>query len=288
MSFMGARKAYERIRKQCQRTKRGECIGPKLRQKVAALAILGAPWDCIRATVVKMGRISGRHVVPAAELSDAFLQDVIRRALVKDKVSADVVTDPASSLHLAATRLWYEWCCAMWVVRQNMKGVSVPSKLLLKHYYQLWPMGPHAESVQHHLDQMKNMNTKKRWLTRFRRSWGFSYSKLPAAAPMTKEQIDSKVDTVDLDGKSWLHFFEATLWNKGARIGTVFEPKTVPTSDAVRPPYYKSYIKDQTARFSGPFLVPNLVHKKNTLSFTNHCSMMSKSGPRLNHKLAQN
>ena len=66
---------------------------------------------------------------------------------------------------------------------------------------------------------------------------------------MTKEQIDRKVDIVDLDGKSWLHLFEATVREKGATIGTIFEPKTVPTSGAVRLPYYKSYLENETARF---------------------------------------
>lgn len=116
----------------------------------------------------------------------------------------------------------------MWLVRQNMKGVCVPSKLLLKHYYQLWPMGPHSQCVQHHLDQMKNPHTKKRWLTRFRRSWGFSYSKLPSAAPMTKEEIDRKVNTVDPYGKCSLRFFGAIDRDTGARIGTIFGPKIVP------------------------------------------------------------
>lgn len=228
MSLVAVRRAYEKTRKQCQRTKKDQGICPKLRQKVAALAILGAPWDCIRATIIRKGQTSGKHVIPAAKLTDAFLQDVVRDALVKERVSEEAVTDSTSTLHLTATRLWYEWCCAMWLVRQNMKGVCVPSKLLLKHYYQLWPMGPHSQCVQHHLDQMKNPHTKKRWLTRFRRSWGFSYSKLPSAAPMTKEEIDRKVNIVDPYGKCSLRFFGAIDRDTGARIGTIFGPKIVP------------------------------------------------------------
>jgi hypothetical protein len=228
MSLTAARRAYEKTRKQCQRSSTDTKISPKLRQKVAALAILGAPWDCIRATIIRKNKTSGKHAVPAATLADAFLQDAVRQALVKKQVSIDNVTDPTSSLHLAATRLWYEWCCAMWVVRQNMKGVCVPSKLVLKHYTQLWPPGPHTERVQCHLDQMKNTNTKKRWLTRFRRSWELKYSKLPSAAPMTKDEIDRKVNIVQLYGKN-LHRF---LWDYGprcgARFGTVFGSKTGP------------------------------------------------------------
>lgn len=207
MSVTAARRAYEKTRKQCQRINSDTKITPKLRQKVAALAILGAPWDCIRATIIRKNKTSGNHVVPAAKLTDAYLQDAVRQAFVKKQVSIGNVTDPTSSLHLAATRLWYDWCCAMWVVLQNMKGVCVPSKLVLKHYFQLWPPGPHSERVQHHLDQMKNTNTKKRWLTRFRRSWGLSYNKLPSAAPMTKDEIDRKVIIVQLHGKNLHQLF---------------------------------------------------------------------------------
>ncbi len=123
-------------------------VGQQLRQKFAATAIPGAPCDCI--TIVRKCKISGRHSVPAMQLTDDFSQDLVRRSFVKQQVSVEDVTIPITSLHLAATRLWYEWCCNIWVARLNTKGVSASTKLLLTHYYQFCPPRPQAERFQQH------------------------------------------------------------------------------------------------------------------------------------------
>ena len=186
-----------RLKKEGQRRTQPDLLHHKAKSVVAFLVCLGAPWEAIK--TIMLAKVSTWPVckLRSNDMSEELIKKWATDAVKKEPGICDLVRNPEHPQTIRATRWLIEWKTAHWVNTQNMKGIPVPSALVGDHYRSLWGMGPHQKAIANHLDKLDSKKLSfTNWLRDFRERWDFIYKGMPTQAPMTKEEITTKVGLV--------------------------------------------------------------------------------------------
>ena len=186
-----------RLKKEGQRSKQPDLLHHQAKSVVAFLVFLGAPWEAIK--TIMLAKVSKWPVckLRSNDISEELIKKWATDAVKKEPGICDLVLNPEHPQTIRTTRWLMEWKTVHWVNSQNMKGIPVPSALVRDHYRSLWGMGPHQKAIANHLDKLDSKKLSfTNWMRDFRDRWGFIYKGMPIKAPMTKDEITTKVGLV--------------------------------------------------------------------------------------------
>lgn len=191
------KRSYACLKKQSQRLTHPDRLSCGVKNIVALLTLFGAPWECMKAVItLKVGALKSARM-SVAGITTEKLKSIAKEAIDKKPGLLAIAEDETNRLHLQVKKTWLRWCTAHWLFSQNLKGISVPSRLLALHYLSLWGHGPHQEQLSKHMDLFKVRSSTRKWMARFRKEWGFCYGKMPSKAPMDKAALARKATRTD-------------------------------------------------------------------------------------------
>ena len=182
------------MKKARYRAKHRSLMTPRTERVIYSMVRMGAPWQCIQSTAAilrdrKKERTEWCGLLDVVELQ-RIASDVHNRM---NPLQRREVEDPSNELHVTAKSHCIRWTTAQWVVEQNMKGVTIPSDLVVAKYVAAWGARPHVLGVSRHIDQLSNVNFRKKWLRALRRDWNFKYGALPLRGVVGDGEIGRKV-----------------------------------------------------------------------------------------------
>ena len=187
-----AQRAVLAAKQKEKRQSRANVLPDGLQKILAMLVLLGAHWDCIRAMVsVKADKLKVTSVDGKA-LSTEEIQKLAKSYCDKNPAFPHTADNHEDAFQMQVSKLWRQWRTGQWLFLQNLKGISMPPSLVMEHYRSMWGHGPHGPRVTKHLDEFQSKAYKRQWMSRFRKLWGYQYSKMPASAPMTDEMKKQK------------------------------------------------------------------------------------------------
>ena len=182
-----AQRAVLAAKQQEKRQLRASVLPDGVQQILAMLVLLGAHWDCIRALVSVETNKLNVICVDGEALSTEEIQKLAKGYCDKNPAFAHTADNHEDAFQLQVSKLWRQWRTGRWLFLQYLKGISMPPSLVMEHYRSMWGHGPHGPRVTKHLDEFKTKAYKEQWTNRNRKLWGYQYSKMLAAAPMTEE-----------------------------------------------------------------------------------------------------
>jgi len=169
-----------KLNKRAYRQKVRAPVCPSVQKTIVLLVRMGAPWECIQEIAMMQSR-KNNSTLPITELSIEKLKAVAVSAQKKWGGGCQGLAEESDNKRIVDTKSeWFRWSTAQWLKLQNMKGLSMPSRVAVDRYIQQWGPGPHPATIAAHLEKFKAKHYRKRWLRSVRQDWGFSYSVLPA------------------------------------------------------------------------------------------------------------
>ena len=166
-------------------------MNPSMKRLLCQMVLLHAPWSHI-AAVLRASQLHSRaHEVKSWSKDE--LKAIVETTLTK-RPQMIAQADDMNHKNTIETKRWLNECkLAIWIVEQNHKGISVPSRLAVETYLKEWGMGPHSHRLACHLHQFEHHKKWKRWVFYFRQRWGFAHAVCPKGPPLTAHQIEEKV-----------------------------------------------------------------------------------------------
>ena len=182
------------MKKARYRAKHRSLMAPRIERVIYSMVRMGSPWQCIQSTAAilrdrKKERTDWCGLLDVVEIQ-RIAKDVHNRMTPLQRRE---VEDPSNELHVTAKSHCMRWTTAQWVVQQNMKGVAIPSELVVAKYVEAWGPRPHVVGVSRHIDQLSKVHFRKKWLRTLRRDWSFKYGALPLRGMVGDAEIGRKV-----------------------------------------------------------------------------------------------
>lgn len=179
------------LKKAMQRKQTKEYLSNGLKILICSLVLLETPWDIIGAIAAcKMGRTFNNH--SANPWTAEKIQQVAKEGLA---LQPDLVNDPLNDeiWLVFVARKWVAECkLTLWILEQNMKGVTMPASMVVQKYMSLWGNGPQKPRVDTHLAMLGNKHSRRNWLQRMRWKWNLHIGKLLHRAGLSPEETSNK------------------------------------------------------------------------------------------------
>ena len=197
-------------------------MNPSMKRLLCQMVLLHAPRSHIAAVLRACQLHSRAHEVKSWSKDE--LKAIAETTLTK-RPQMIAQADDMNHKNTIETKRWLNECkLAIWIVEQNHKGISVPSRLAVDTYLKEWGMGPHSHRLACHLHKFDHHKKWKKWVFYFRQRWGFAHAVCPKGPPLTAHQIEEKVSLhsqqkTQHKNKQKLYKNAATCTGMGSRIG---------------------------------------------------------------------
>ena len=179
------------LEKTMQRIQQKEYLSKGLKILICSLVLLETPWDIIGAIAAcKLGRDLKTH--SANPWTAEKIKQVAKEGLA---LQPDLVNDPLNDelVLVFAAKKWVAECkMTLWILEQNVKGVTMPASMVVQKYVSLWGNGPQKPRVDTHLAMLTNKHSRRNWLQRMRWKWNLQIGKLPHRASLSPEETSNK------------------------------------------------------------------------------------------------
>lgn len=187
-----SQKTVHALTKAVWRQKQEERLGTAFKMMICMLVFLHTPWEVILAIALSKSTAIQKCKIPKV-WSVAEIKKVARDGFRARRALKDEARDPDNMHTHKAQRAILECQLAMWLLKQNEKGIAVPSRMAVQSYLSSWGMGPHRRRLTRHLHKFTQPKAWKTWLAQFRQRWAFQYAACPRGAPMPPSETQGKV-----------------------------------------------------------------------------------------------
>lgn len=189
------RRLREAAKKQRARQRRKPVVCPSVESLIYLLVLMGAPWECIQSiAALENAKRSGNRARCedlTIEVIKAIASRTHARMAAELRLERRINSNPK---YVAAQARWLRWSTAQWLMMQNMKGLSIPSPLVIEDYISKWGPRPYSVDVSSHVDHFNNPNFRRKWLQSLRSDLNFMYGSLPIHGVMTEAEKRRKVE----------------------------------------------------------------------------------------------
>ena len=73
-----------------------------------------------------------------------------------------------------------------------MKGITLPARVVMKHYLDQWGPGPHKLGLTTHVHSVQRKQGQKNWLMQFKKKWRLEVGALPHRPGLQPDEIKDK------------------------------------------------------------------------------------------------
>ena len=151
------------------------------------LTLLRADHGCILFYLMRtMTRRAGVRV--QGDMTTERLQALVARVTEQMPDFVDRSRDPEDKLKLGLLRYINEWKTALWVLRQNYKGIAVETAHVWEHFRSRYAFGPHGPKTHRLLLLGQDRQGRRNWMTRFRACFDIRYRKLCVRPPVSEDE----------------------------------------------------------------------------------------------------
>ena len=179
------------LKKAAQRGTKKEHLTAGLKKLICILVLLETSWDAIGAIATcKMALLQGTR--SQEPWTPDKIQQVAREGLLLKPSLVEGPLDEEDHEILKAKKWVAELQSTMWIMNQNLKGITLPASAVVKQYMSQWGMGPHKPALTTHLRSVLKQQGQKDWLMQFKRKWHLEVAALPHRPGLQPHQIKDK------------------------------------------------------------------------------------------------
>ena len=179
------------MKKASQRDKKKEHLTSGFKKLICILVLLETTWDVIgMIATCKMGSLTSTRI-DTAWTPEKIKQIAEEGLKLKPSLANDALSDDDVDV-LKAKKYVAECKVAMWIVNQNLKGITLPASAVVEYYSALWGMAPHKQALTTHLGRLTRRQGCKNWLVGFRTRWNLSIGSLPHRPALEPHEIKKK------------------------------------------------------------------------------------------------